>query len=133
MASKFAWNASFWPHERIAPCRARPARIPSPLVGRPISAPGASIAAQLADRLAIELEIDISEGQISRIERGETPYSQDILEALAGALRCQPADLLVRDPTQTDAIWSLWETLKPVEQAQAVEILKTLRKTGTDS
>ncbi|HUO23634.1 MAG TPA: helix-turn-helix transcriptional regulator [Caulobacteraceae bacterium] len=89
--------------------------------------------AQLADRLAVELEVDISEGQISRIERGETPYSQDILEALAGALRCQPADLLVRDPTQPDAIWSLWETLKPLEQAQAVEILKTLRRTGTES
>jgi transcriptional regulator with XRE-family HTH domain len=87
---------------------------------------------QLADRLATELEVDISEGQISRIERGETPYSQDILEAIAAALRCEPADLLVRDPTATDAIWSLWDTLKPVERIQAVEILKTLRRTGTE-
>jgi transcriptional regulator with XRE-family HTH domain len=89
--------------------------------------------AQLADRLAVELEVDITEGQISRIERGETPYSQDILEALASALRCQPADLLVRDPTQPDAIWSLWESLKPVERAQAVEMLRIFSRTGTDS
>jgi hypothetical protein len=54
------------------------------------------------------------------------------LEAIAAALRCEPADLLVRDPTATDAIWSLWDTLKPVERIQAVEILKTLRRTGTE-
>lgn len=88
--------------------------------------------AQLADRLATELEVEISEGQLSRIERGETPYSQDILEAIAAALRCEPADLLVRDPAAPDAIWSLWETLKPAERTQAVEILKTFRRTGTD-
>jgi len=88
--------------------------------------------AQLADRLDTELEVDISEGQLSRIERGQTPYSQDILEAIAAALRCEPADLLVRDPATPDAIWSLWDTLKPVERIQAVEIIKTLRRTGTD-
>ncbi len=89
--------------------------------------------AQLADRLATELEVDISEGQLSRIERGETPYSQDILEAIAPALRCEPVDLLVRDPTMADAMWSLWETLKPVERIQAVEIIRTIKRTGTDS
>jgi transcriptional regulator with XRE-family HTH domain len=88
--------------------------------------------AQLADRLAAELEVGISEGQLSRIERGQTPYSQDILEAIAAALRCEPADLLVRDPSAPDAIWSLWDTLKPVERIQAVEIIKTLHRTGTD-
>ena len=46
--------------------------------------------AQLADRLQTELEVAISEGQISRIERGETPYSQDILEAFAAALAVAP-------------------------------------------
>jgi transcriptional regulator with XRE-family HTH domain len=88
--------------------------------------------AQLADRLATELEVEISEGQISRIERGETPYSQDILEALASALRCEPADLIMRDPTAPDAIWSLLDTLKPAERLMALEIIKTVRRTGTD-
>ncbi len=86
---------------------------------------------QLADRLVVELEIEISEGQLSRIERGETPYSQDILEALAAVLRCEPADLIMRDPTQPDAIWSLLDTLKPGERLQAVEIIKALQRTGT--
>src|SRR3569623_245739 len=77
---------------------------------------------QLADRLKVELEVDISEGQLSRIERGETPYSQDILEALSHVLRCEPADLIMRDPTQPDAIWSLIDTLKQAEQVQALAV-----------
>ena len=84
--------------------------------------------AQLADRLKVELEVGISEGQLSRIERGETPYSQDILEALSQALRCEPADLIMRDPTQPDPIWSLIDTLKPVERQQAVEVIKALKR-----
>ncbi len=87
---------------------------------------------QVADRLQVELEVDISEGQLSRIERGETPYSQDILEAVALALRCEPADLIMRDPTQPDAIWSLIDTLQPVERAQAIAVIKALSGTGTD-
>ena len=88
--------------------------------------------AQLADRLKVELEVDISEGQLSRIERGETPYSQDVLEAVAQVLRCEPADLIMRDPAQPDGIWSLIDTLKPVERRQAMEILKALARTGTE-
>ncbi len=88
--------------------------------------------AQLGDRLSVEIEVDISEGQLSRIERGETPYSQDILEALAQVMRCEPADLIMRDPTQTDAIWSLIDTLKPVERAQAIAVIQALTRTGTD-
>lgn len=87
--------------------------------------------AQVADRLSVELEMDISEGQLSRIERGETPYSQDILEAFATVLRCEPADLIMRDPAQADGIWSLLDALKPVERLQAVEIIKALQRTGT--
>ena len=88
--------------------------------------------AQLADRLQVELEVDISEGQLSRIERGETPYSQDILEAVAQALRCEPADLIMRDPTQPNAIWSLIDTLEPVERARAIAVIKAMTGTGTD-
>ena len=41
------------------------------------------------------------------------------------------ADLIMRDPTQPDAIWSLLDTLKPVERLQAAEIIKALKRTGT--
>jgi transcriptional regulator with XRE-family HTH domain len=87
--------------------------------------------AQLTDRLSTELEVEISEGQVSRIERGETPYSQDILEAIALALRCEPADLIMRDPA-ADGIWSLLDTLKPVARLQALEIIKAIQRTGTE-
>lgn len=88
--------------------------------------------AQLTDRLATELEVEISEGQVSRIERGETPYSQDILEAFAAALRCEPADLIMRDPTAQDGIWSLLDSLKPTERLQALEIIRAIQRTGTE-
>jgi transcriptional regulator with XRE-family HTH domain len=87
--------------------------------------------AKLAQRLSTELELKISEGQLSRIERGETPYSQDILEAIASVLRCEPADLIMRDPTEHDALWSLLDGLKPVERQQAIEVIKALQRTGT--
>jgi transcriptional regulator with XRE-family HTH domain len=88
--------------------------------------------AQLADRLQVELELDISEGQLSRIERGETPYSQDILEAVAQVLRCEPADLIMRDPARPDAIWTLLDGLKPAEREQAIAVIKALQSTGTN-
>jgi transcriptional regulator with XRE-family HTH domain len=138
MASKIARGAVpvhlSGEHDHAMPKKARPHPKPArrPTYIRSWRKHRGLTLAQLADRLATELEVEISEGQLSRIERGETPYSQDILESLAAVLRCEPADLLVRDPAAIDAIWSLWDTLKPVERIQAVEIIKTLRRTGTD-
>lgn len=83
---------------------------------------------QLSDRLLHLHEMEMSDGQLSRIERGEQPYSQDLLEAVADVLNCAPADLLMRDPSKPDGIWSIWDTLKPVEQAQAVEVIKALKR-----
>ena len=64
---------------------------------------------------------------ISRIESGKQPYTQDTLEAIADALRCEPADLLMRNPLDADAIWSLWEGLAPPQKRQAVKIIKALK------
>lgn len=88
---------------------------------------------KLAERLKVELEIEISQGQLSRIERGETPYNQDILEALAAAMRCEPADLIMRDPAKADALWTLLDGLKPVQREQAIAVIQALQRTGTDS
>jgi transcriptional regulator with XRE-family HTH domain len=81
---------------------------------------------QLAERL------HINQGQLSKIENFKKPWDEDLLAAAAEELRCEPVDILIRDPTGPDAIWSIWQTLKPVEQAQAVEVIKALRRTGTD-
>ncbi len=82
---------------------------------------------QLAERM------DLSRPMISKIERGLNPYSQAFLEAAAAALRCEPADLLVRDPSKPDAIWSVWDSIPSADKPRAIAILKTFAgtKTGT--
>jgi transcriptional regulator with XRE-family HTH domain len=80
---------------------------------------------QLAER------IGISRPQLSKVEKGARKYDQAFLEAAAEELRCAVADLLVRDPTSPEAIWSIWDTLSPVERVQATEIIKTIKRTGT--
>lgn len=78
---------------------------------------------QLAER------VEVSHASIGRIERGLQPYGQPLLEAIAFALRCETADLLVRDPLNPDAAWSIWETvrkLKPETQRQALRLVNAL-------
>ncbi|NQY98835.1 MAG: helix-turn-helix transcriptional regulator [Henriciella sp.] len=82
---------------------------------------------QLADRL------ESSKGYISDLERGVRRYNQDLLEALAYALMCEPADLLMRDPTKEDAIWSIWESVPETDRPKVIEMIKVFsgKKTGT--
>lgn len=81
---------------------------------------------QLAER------IGITKSYLSKIESGKKRYDQPFLEAAAVALRCEPADLIIRDPSDPDGIWSIWDQLRPLERAQVVEIAKTLKRTGTE-
>lgn len=83
---------------------------------------------RLAERLtdADTQEAMLTPTSLSRIERGLQPYSQAVLEAIAEALACTPADLIMRNPQDTEAPWSIWETLEPMQRQQAVEILRTL-------
>lgn len=80
---------------------------------------------QLADRL------ETSVASISRIENGTQPYTQDVLEALAEALATDPASLLMRDPTDPEAIWSIWEQAKQGERTLIEELARSVIKTGT--
>lgn len=68
----------------------------------------------------------MSVGNISAMERGAQTYTQDGLEALAHAYQCEPAQLLMVDPTKEDAIWSIWETAKMGDRQKIVEIAKTI-------
>lgn len=79
---------------------------------------------QLADRL------HISKGYLSKIESGKRRYDQQFLEAAAEALQCAVPDLLIRDPSDPEGIWSVWDSLPPTQRTQAVEIIKTLKRTG---
>lgn len=70
-------------------------------------------------------------GNLSHLERGMIPYSQDFLEVAAEVLQTDVASLIMRDPTQPDGIWSIWDNATPGQRAQIVEVAKALLKTGS--
>ena len=78
--------------------------------------------------------IGISRTQLSKIENMKSPYSQGLLEMAADAYRCSEADLLMRNPLNEEAPWSLQDSLlkapKPLQQ-QIQAIIETLLKTGS--
>lgn len=80
---------------------------------------------ELADRL------ETSKASISRIEAGEQAYTQDFLEACAEALRTDPESLLMRDPTNPDAMWSLWEQAKQGQRDEIEKYAKFVVKSRT--
>jgi transcriptional regulator with XRE-family HTH domain len=80
---------------------------------------------QLAGRL------EMTASHLSMLERGKRGYTQDMLEALAEALGTDPASLLMRDPNDPDAIWSIWDQAKPGERRQIVEVAHALLRSGT--
>lgn len=80
---------------------------------------------RLADR------VGMTAGNLSQLERGNQGYTQNTLERLAEALQTDAASLLTRDPTDSEALWSIWDQAKPGERRMIVDIAKTVIKTGT--
>lgn len=78
-----------------------------------------------------DADVDLSVAQYSRIENGVSPYTQDTLEAIADALQTDAASLLMRNPQDDDAIWSIWDQAKPGQRRQIKEVVKAIVKTGT--
>ena len=85
---------------------------------------------RVIERLELEAEFPFSKGQLSRVERGEQPYSQDLLEALAGIYGCDTADLLKRNPIEqaSEEIWDFYDKMTATQKAQATEVVKALLK-----
>lgn len=81
---------------------------------------------QLAER------IGITKSYMSKIESGKRRYDQFFLEAAATALSTSVPDLIMRDPSDPEGIWSVWDQLEPQQRRQVVEMAKVLRRTGTD-
>lgn len=83
---------------------------------------------QLADR------VEMSVSSISQLERGLQGFSDTTLLALADALRCEPGDLLSRDPRVDGAVVDLMRLIKQKDAAQTVmAFLNALPdKTGTN-
>ena len=64
-----------------------------------------------------------------RIENGKVPYDQDFLEATAYALRCEPADLISRDPNAEGEIVDLLAIVRdasPDQRKQIEAVVKAL-------
>jgi transcriptional regulator with XRE-family HTH domain len=78
---------------------------------------------QLAERL------EMTQSHLSMLENGKRGYTQETLEAIAEALQTDVASLLMRNPLEGDAIWSIWDRAKPSERQMIVDIAKTVTKT----
>lgn len=76
--------------------------------------------------------IGVTHGAISQLERGLTQYTQPLLEALADALQTDPPSLLIRDPTQNESIWSLWDRAKPAQREKLEAMAEIILKDGTN-
>jgi transcriptional regulator with XRE-family HTH domain len=73
----------------------------------------------------------MTHGNLSQLERGVINYTQPALEALAKALDCEPADLIMRDPGSE--VWSIMDSLLEApadEQRRIIDVIAALRKTG---
>lgn len=81
---------------------------------------------------AVAEYLHMSHSQLSRIERHKQPYNQELLEALAELYMCDVVDLLIRDPSDDESMWTIWERAKPAERRQITAVAETLiRGTGT--
>lgn len=77
--------------------------------------------------------LEISRANLSKVERGIVPYSQDLLEKMADLYSCSAGDLIMRDPSDKSAPWSIMDALRlasPEEVARISAIIEALRKAG---
>lgn len=80
---------------------------------------------QLAERL------DMTPSHLSMLERGLRGYTQDTLEQIADALQTDPASLLMRNPEDPDAIWSIWDSASEGEKRQIVATAEALKRANS--
>ena len=78
--------------------------------------------------VAVAEQLHISHSQLSRIERGDQPYNQELLEALADLYMCDVVDLLMRDPSDPEGMWTLWERADKGARRQIVAVADALLK-----
>lgn len=67
---------------------------------------------------------------LSMLERGQSAYSQPVLEILADALQTDPASLIMRNPQDDEAIWSIWDNASEADRQQIAAVVAALKRTG---
>lgn len=82
---------------------------------------------RLAARMETEPGVElVSHAQIARIETGEQPYSQTIIEAIADALDVTVPMLLEMNPKAEGEVVDLLRHLDAAKRKQALAILRAL-------
>lgn len=66
---------------------------------------------------------NLDRSNLSRVERGESPYSQGLLEAAAEAYDCEPWDILNVNPLKEREVVDLTSILKSATPEQRAEIV----------
>lgn len=79
--------------------------------------------------------LGVEPSTLSRLERGLSPYDQDVLEKLSLIYLCDPEDLLSIDPLKPDPprlIYAKLKTATPEKQKLALNLIEAILKDGTN-
>lgn len=68
----------------------------------------------------------VTQGMISQLENEQSDYTGELLEKLATALKCEPADLIARDPLDPEAPWTVWDRIGHEHRPLAIRLLQQL-------
>ena len=71
--------------------------------------------------------IGVAHGAIGQLERGETNYTQETMEAIAEAPRCSVADLIAWDPSDKESFWSVVDPIMKLPPDQRTKILASMK------
>lgn len=78
--------------------------------------------------------LNVSRSLLSKIEGAKSPYSQQFMENAAEAYGCEVPDLIIRNPLDKDAVWSIQDQLakaSPEKRREIFAVVETMLKTGT--
>lgn len=78
-------------------------------------------------------KIGLSHSTLSRIESFKVPYNQRLLEVLAEVYGTDVPSLIMRDPTEPNALWSIVDQLKPTQRPVARRMLEALAQSDDDA
>lgn len=72
-------------------------------------------------------------GNISKLEQFQQGFSDMGLQAIADALDCSPGQLLMVNPQQDGAMWTLWEAASQGDKLKIIDMSRIITgKTGTN-
>lgn len=86
----------------------------------------------LANRLEVSDGGDLllSHASISRIEKGEQPFTEETLNALAFALDVDRIDLLSKNPHKDGEVIDLMRKLNETDKTRIIDMMRLLIKTS---